>query len=352
MPLTDQQIADGANYQLEMYASGDPVDSITKNRPFTQWLVANKKPAVFSNGIFNEKVRIGHSSNYQNYSGDDQVSYNRRDTVRKAPYQHYEAHDGFSLNETDLANNGIVMTDDQSAQPTKAELRQVVNLVRENYQVLKLGYQENMDLEFHQDGTQNTKAVPGLDALVSTTPAVGTIGGLNAATYSFWRNNADLAISTVTSGALINAMEVQWRACTTYGKRVPDAIFCGSAFYDAFRKDANSSVSRFIEAPGNQKGGVRVDPSTGDLFFKNVKVVWDPTFDALDVLLGAITYPWAKRCYFLCSSALTLRPFEGRWMVRRKPPRMYDRYTYYWGLTSDYGITMSARNCHSVLSIA
>ncbi|HKK05651.1 MAG TPA: phage major capsid protein [Gammaproteobacteria bacterium] len=352
MPLTAAQLAAGANLQLETYAKGDPVDSINPRRPFMAWLLKNKKASVFSNGVFNEKVRISNNGNYQNYTGDDQVTYNRRDTVRRAPFQHYESHDGFSLNETELANNGIILTDDQSATPTAQEETQVVNLLRENYQVMKQSMEEGWDQEVHLDGTQNSKAVPGLDALVSTTPSVGTIGGLDAATYTFWRNNADLAISTATAGNLVDHMETQWRACTTYGKRVPDFIVCGSAYYDAYRKDANSVVSRYIEGSGNQRGGVSIDPSTGDLYFKKVLVVWDPTFDALDVANPGLTYPWIKRCYFLSSSAFFLRPFKGRWMIQRKPPRMYDRYTYYWGKTADYGITMPARNCHSVLSIA
>src|SRR5690606_40820722 len=96
--------------------------------------------------IFNEKVRFTNDSNYQNFSGDDQVTYNRKDTVRLAPYQHYEAHDGFSLNATELANNGIVITDDKSAVMTEAEKNQIVNKLDEGWTTLKDGFQENWDL--------------------------------------------------------------------------------------------------------------------------------------------------------------------------------------------------------------
>ena len=170
MPVTTAQLLAGANYQLESYATNDPVDQFTTARPFSQWLVANKVDSIFGNGIFNEKVRISNDSNYQNYTGDDQVTYNRKDTVRKAPFMHYEAHDGFALNETELADNGIVLTDDRNAVLTDAEKIQIVNKLKEGYATLKEGFQVNWDKEVHLDGSVSTKACPGLDLLVSTTP--------------------------------------------------------------------------------------------------------------------------------------------------------------------------------------
>lgn len=350
MPMNNAQLAAGANTQLMTNAKGDPIDQVNHDRPFMKWLVDNSVPTVFGNGIFNEKVRITNDSNYQNYTQDQQVTYNKKKTTRLAPFQHYEAHDGFTLNETDLANNGIIMTDDTDAVPTDAEYIQIVSLLKEGYATLKLGFQENWDIEAHLDGTQNPLAVPGLDALISTTPAVGTIGGIDASTAPYWRNNVDLAISTATAGNLTNEMEIMWRACTTYGGIIPDFIVCGSKFYDAYRDDAKQTINRQIIMSG--KGGAEMDTSVEALFFKGKPVVWDPTFDALDVKLGVITYPWAKRCYFLSSKTFKLRPFKGRWMVQRKPARMYDRYSHFFATTADYGMTVNKRNANAVMSIA
>lgn len=353
MPLTPAQLASGANYQMQSYAKDDPIDQFTTERPLAQWLIANKIESVFGNGIFNEKVRFTNDSNYQNYSGDDQVSYNRKDTVRLAPYQHYEAHDGFSLNETELANNGIILTDDKSAQMTEAEKIQIVNKLDEGWTTLKDGFQENWDREMHLDGTANAKACPGLDAIVSTTPDTGVIGGIDAGTSTYWRNFADMGISTATAGNLISRMEILWRKCITSGKLgAPNFIPVGSALYDALQADALKVLGRQINLGTSATGGVTLDPTTKALAFKGVQVVWDPSMDALDELLGAITYPWKKRGYFLNSKAVRLRPVKGRWMVRRTPPRVYDRYTYYFGQTADYGLTCRKRNSNAVFSIA
>ena len=353
MPMTPEQFAAGANKQLEVYSSVNPVDQIGHDRPLLQWLVAGKKEAPGGNQYFNEKVHIAYDSNYQNYYGDDQVTYNRRDTVRLAKFPWSNFHDGFGLNEDELAANGITLTDDKNAVVSDAEKIQIYNLMTQNYDDLKEGVNEQFDIEAHLDGTQDPKAAAGLDFLVSTTPAVQVVGGINTVTALYWRNNVNGPINPAVAGTLTAAMEVTWRDCTRYGKKsAPDKILCGSSFYDAYKKDVLATNAKMVVVKEGGNGGVSIDNGTDDLYFKKVKVEWDPTFDALDDLLGAITVPWKKRCYFLNSKTIKLRPLVGHWMVNRKPPRMYDRYVHYFAMTSKYRFTINKRNANAVLWIS
>jgi len=353
MPLTAAQLTIGANYQLQSYAKHEPVDQFTTQRPLAKWLIEHKQESIFGNGKFNEPVRFSNASNYQNYTGDDQVTYNKKDTVRWAVYEHYEAHDGFSINETELANNGILLTDDKNAQMAGAEKIQLMHKLKENFTTLRDGFQENFDKELHLDGSANPNAVPGLSAIVSLTPNTGTIGGIDAATFAWWRNFARPNIATGGTGDLIDAMEKLFRECTTYGKLGnPDFIVVGSEMYDAIQSDSLKVLGRHINLGQSSTGGVTVDPSTKALAFRGVPIVWDPTFDALDSQLGLTSNKWAKRGYMLNSKAIKLRPVNGRWLVQRNPPRVYDRYVYYFGITADYGLTCSKRNSLAVFSIA
>lgn len=347
MPVTAAQLIAGANYQLATYAKNDPIDQFTKAKPFSQWLIDKSVFSSFGNGLFNEKVRKSNDSNYQNYQGDDQVSYNKRDPDRLAAFQHYEAHDGFTLNETELANNGIIMTDDREAQMSDAEAIQIVNLLKENRAVLKNGFQDNWDLEMHRNGSTSTKACPGLDAIV-TVDGTGVLGGLDPATSTYWKNYFNTGIAA-TAGLLTAAMETAWRACMTVGGMAPDGIFCGSKAYDAYRADALQTINRQLVIPG--KGGTNVDNSVEGVYFKGVQVIWDPTMDTLQAL-DAPSIAWDKRMYFLQSKSIRLRKVQGRWMIDRTPPRIYDRYTHYFGKTADYGLTCNQRNCNALLSIA
>lgn len=354
MPVNAAQLAAGANRTLQSYSEGAPVDQFTSDRPTTDWLIRNREDSVFGNGIYNEKVRYTNDSNYQNYTRDQQVTFNEKETHTVASFQHYEAHDGFTLNETDLANNGIIMTDDRDAVMTGAEKVQLVNMLKEDYTTLKDGFQENYDLELHRDGTASALAIPGLDAAVSTTPASVTFGGIDGSVSgnAYWKNNVSLAISTASAGNLLAKMEIEWRKCITKGKLgKPDFIPAGSSFIDAYAADVRAQPGTSFMVTSPAKGGFTLDGSRTGLFFKGVEIVWDPSFDTLQTLDSA-SVSWAKRCYFLNSKAIKLRGVKGRWMLTRKPPRLADRYAYYFALTNDSGLTVKQRNAMSVMAIA
>lgn len=357
MPMTPAQFAAGANKQLEVYSRENPVDQIGYDKPFLQWLIRHKKEAPGGNNYFNEKVRVAYDSNYQNYWGDDQVTYNRRDPVRLAKFPWFNFHDGFMLNEDELAANGITLTDDRSATVTEAEKIQIYNLLTENHDVLREGVQEQFNLEMLLDGSQDPQAAQGLDVLVSTDPANTTVGGIPGS-VSWWRNNVNGPINLSPGGdytpsILITEMEATWRDCTRYGKKsAPDKIICGADFYDAYRDAVNATNQRTVTIREGGTGGPRIDGATSDLFFKGVPVEYDPTFEEIDNMLGPVTPPWSKRCYFLNSKTIKLRPLPGHWMVNRKPNRMYDRYVYYFAMTSKYRLTTNKRNANAVLWIA
>jgi hypothetical protein len=359
MSLTQAMLLAGANKQLEAYNKAAPVDQVNTDKPLMQWLVAGKKETIGGNYYYNEKVRVSNDSNYQNYSEDDQVTYNRRDPVRLAKFGWASFHDGFGVNEDELARNGINIDENgNTSTVTDAETIQIYDVMEENYTALKMGVQEKFDEELHRDGSQDAKAVQGLDLLVSTTPNSTVVGGIDAATATYWRNNVALNITAptdaATAAAFIAVMETQWRACRKYGRLTPDKILCGSTFYDAYRKALSLTQDRqvTINVGSGKPGTPSLDGGTGDLYFKNVLVEWDPTMDNLDDFYGAPSVPWKKRCYFLNSTTLKLRPLKGHWMVNRKPPRMYDRYVYYFAMTSKYRFTTNKRNANSVLSVA
>jgi len=357
MPFTTEQLAYAGNAAINYFLRNDPVDQINVHRPLIKKLMEGKKPYVGGLQYVVEQLRYSNDSNFQSYFGDTQVTYNRKRTLQQAKYTWGSFHDGFGLNEDELAQNGIVMTDDKSSVPTEAEKVQLTNLLQENSETLKLGFQENFDYMLHLDGTQSATNIPGLDNLVSTTPTVSAVvGGLDQSIYSWWQNNASTGISTSTAGNLVEQMEIQWRNCTRYGGFSPDYILAGEAFIDAYRRDAKATVNRTIFYKGDKAESSEMDPSIGDdartgLYFKNKEVIWDPVMTVLDALYSP-SIPWVKRCYFLNSRFIKLRPIQGHWMINRTPPRVYDRYVHYFALTAKAALTTGKRNANAVLSIA
>lgn len=349
MPFNAAQLAQGTNYQLDYFLKNDPIDQVNVARPWLKKLIEGKQNAPAANQFFVEQVYISNDANYQNYFGAQQVTYNERDGVRQARYAYYSFHDGFGLDEDRLAANGITLTDSGESVVSEAEKFQLTNLMQTCYTQLKEGVHDGLHEELLRDGTYNVNAAPGLDALVSTTPTVGTVGGLNAATQTYWRNNTALNIAA-TAGVLNETMETTWRACTRFGGSAPDFIMASGAFIDAYRRDAKLEVDRQINVP--QRGGVGLDSSVSGVFFKGIPIVWNPVLDILDAKYGAPPVRWDRRCYFINTKFMKLRPVTGHWMVNRAPSRAYDRYVHYRALTSKYRLTMGKRNCHAVLSIA
>lgn len=352
MPFTVEQLAYAGKASIDYFLKNDPIDQINVERPLIKKLMAGKSDYAGGLQYVVEQLRFSNDSNFQSYFGDSQVTYNRKRTLQQAKFAWGSFHDGFGLNEDELAQNGITMTDEKNSVPTDAEKVQLTNLLKENNETLKLGFQENFDIMLHRDGSQNALDIAGLDSLISLTPsASATIGTLNQSTYSWWRNYASTGITSTTVDLLVNNMEVAWRECMRYGGSQPDFILVGAAFLDAYRRYSSVSVNRQSFNGGNLKGGVSIDAGTTGIYFKGVELVWDPVFDILDTLDAPAT-AWAKRCYFINTKFMKLRPIKGHWMVSRKPPRVYDRYIQYFALTSKAALTTNKRNAHAVLAIS
>lgn len=353
MPFTTEQLAYAGNAAINYFLRNDPIDQINVERPLIKKLMEGKKPYVGGLQYVVEQLRYSNDSNFQSYFGDQQVTYNRKRTLQQAKFTWGSFHDGFGLNEDELAQNGIVMTDDKSSVPSDAEKVQLTNLLKENTETLKLGFQQMFDIMLHLDGTQSTTNIPGLDNLVSTTPTVtSVVGGLDQSVYTWWQNAASLSVSRAN---LVQTMEQRWRDCVRFGGFSPDFILAGETFIDNYRTAANSTVNRTIYFKDKAKDteidtGVGTGQRTG-LYFKEREIIWDPVFAELDALYGPST-SWASRCYFLNTRFIKLRPIQGHWMVNRTPPRVYDRYVHYFALTAKAALTTGKRNAHAVISVS
>lgn len=349
MPFSAAQIQQAGIAALDYYLKNDPIDQIKTERPLIKELLSGKKPFPGAKQYVIVQLRFAYNSNFQWFNGDAEVTYNHRNSLVQALFPWRACHDGLALNEDELLQNGISMTDDKISVNTKAERIQLTNLLNENIEVLKLGLEQKFDFDLHRDGTQSADALAGLDAFVSLTPTVGTVGGINRATAGngFWQNNVQTGL-VGGNVSMIDAMEQNWRKCIRNGG-APNKIIAGESFIDGFRDASQASITRFADPGG--KGGYQLDPTATSLRFHNIPIEWDPVFLDLDTALAPAT-PWQKRCYFLNMDFIKLMPAQGQDMITRNPPRVYNRYTFYWGLTWRGALTLSRSNAHSVMAIA
>ncbi len=355
MPFTAQELQDAGKIALDFYLKNNPVDQVAVERPLMKTLMGKKKTFPGGKQYIVEQLRYRYQSNFQWFNGASVVTYNKRVTIEQAQFPWRSAHDGFSLDEDRLAQNGIVIEENGSGgNATRAELVQLNSLLTESTETLRLGFEEKFSMYLHLDGSSSIDAIAGLDAIVSTTPTSGTVGGIDRSVSAniWWRNNVSLNLTAPTTQAqaitFLAAMETQWRACVKNGGR-PDVILAGAGFIDAYIAAMNLNGQAIQYAGGEAR---KLDGGISGVYFKGMEIQWCPEFD--DNFGGFVnpTPSWTKRCYFLNTKHLSLRPMEGQDMVSRKPPRVYDKYVYYWALTWRGSLTTNRANAHAVLAIA
>lgn len=348
MPFTSEDLAIAGKAALDFHAKG-VTDQIAIERPLLKALQAGKKPFPGSKEFVTERARKSYDSNFQWFRGDQAVSYRRKDTLAELRFSWSSAHDGFTMSEDELTQNGIILTDDRSATPTEAEKIQLVNIMKERQEALDLGFEEMFDFELHLDGSQNPESVPGLDHLISLTPTVGVVGGIDRsiAANAWFRNYAKNSISTATPGNLMSEMDIAWRATIRNGGR-PNLILMGADFFDALRKETKGEINRQVTINGSTP---RLDAGVQELAYNRVPAIYNPVYDEIDAKLSPVD-TWSKRCYFINTRFLHLRPAEGHDMITRRPPRVYNRYAHYWGKTWKGALTLTRANAHAVLRIA
>jgi hypothetical protein len=351
MPFTSDEISNAGKVGIDFYLKNKPIDQIDVERPLLQFLMGTKKSAPGAKQFIVEQLRYRYQSNFQWFSGSQVVTYNKRQTIEQAMYAWRSAHDGFALDEDRLAQNGIKINEDTNATSAAsgAEKIQLTNLIEEQAEVLRLGFLEKFSQACHLDGTQSADAITGLDALVSLTPSTGTVGAIDRSKASnvWWRNNAYTGLTyTTTTGTILDQMELGYRQCVRNGGR-PKKIVAGGNFIDKYRYFLMTTYGRMDMGASGQK---KLEGGTEMLLFHGIPLEWSPEFDDLDDLYAPAT-AWKNRCYMLNSDHIKLRPLDGHDMVTRKPPRAYDKYEYYWGITWRGAVTMNRSNAHAVFAI-
>lgn len=353
MPFTAQELQDSGKIALDFYLKNNPIDQVAVERPFLKTLMAKKKTFPGGKQYIVEQLRYRYNSNFQWFNGASVVSYNKRVTTEQAQFPWRSAHDGFSLDEDRLAQNGITIDDGgKGGNASGSERVQLTNLLQEQTETLRLGFEEKFSMYLHLDGTSSTDAITGLDALVAVAPGSGTVGGIDRANATWWRNSYTTGMTVPTTAAqattFLGVMETNWRACVKNGGR-PDQIFAGAGFIDAYIAALTLNGQQVQYAGGSPRD---IDGGVGSVYFKKVEIQWCPEFDDN---FGGFVSPaihWTKRCYFINSKTITLRPMEGQDMISRKPPRVYDKYVYYWALTWRGSLTTNRANANAVMSIS
>ncbi|WAW09882.1 phage major capsid protein [Oxalobacter vibrioformis] len=349
MPISTADLQYLGKTTLDEFMRNAPVDQVSVDTPLLKKLMERRKTFLGAKQNVVVNIRKSHDSNFAWAYGEAPVSFNKRQTTDQAAFPWRRAVDGFYISHDTLFGNGIKVREGERREykVEKNEKVQLLDLLNEQMEAFRIGFNEKLSLELHRDGTASADAVTGLDSLIALNPATGIVGGIDRSIATYWRNNAATGIASTSAGALATAMEAQWRKCIRNGGS-PDFILAGSSFIDAYRQYAvtvtnntNAGKVKRIDA------GVGSGTSTG-LYFKGVEIIWDPQFEALDAL-DSPTTPWEKRCYFINSKFMEFRDDD---LDIVSPTRPYNILALYQMINMRVALVLKRANAHAVLSIA
>lgn len=241
----------------------------------------NYKPEIISNILNNHPLlnRLQSKGNIIKASGgatfQEKISYASNGTV-----QSQGEYDTFNTTPQDVLSTAtfaqkiitgtMTMTDLEMKQNAGKEA--FINLAEAKKKVLMESLKNYLGTQIYGDGTgSGGKDIGGLQLLLADDPTTGTVGAINRANYTIWRNKLyDFSVESVTASAttIQSAFNTMWTRCQAQAGELPDLVACDSVYFSYFESSLQT-VQRIV------------DPSIGALGYssykyKNADVFYDP----------------------------------------------------------------------------
>lgn len=218
-------------------------DNVSDNTPLLYKLKQKDKIRPFAGGRnITQELEYAENSTYKRYSGYENLDISPSDVFTAAEFEIKQAAVSVSISGLEQLQNSSkeAMIDLLDSRIKNAE-RTMIN---------------NITADMYSDGTASSgKQIDGLAAAISDTPAAGTYGGINAATWSFWRNQeydfSDEAV-TASSSTIQTAMNTLYLSlCRNADK--PDLWIAGDTYFLYYLESLQAN-QRFMDDKMAQAG--------------------------------------------------------------------------------------------------
>ena len=205
------------NYHMKI------ADNVTNHNALLAKLKQKNRTRVIQGGRSIVCTLAYAEEDFQWYNGLDALPRNLQETISEAEYAPALAAASITLSGEDLAKN--------------RGKEAIMNLLEGKIENAERTIQNKVSIGLYSDGS-TAKQLVGLAALVADNPATGTVGGIDRATWSFWRNqvkNIVIAGSDpdVDHKNVRQGLNQAWLAATR-GNDNPDLILADGTFYDAY----------------------------------------------------------------------------------------------------------------------
>jgi len=267
--------------------SGVVADNVTENNALLMRLRQRGRVKPISGGQFiMQELSFAENSNAMYYSGGEALAIAAQDVISAARF--------------DIKQAACAVTITGLEQLQNSGEEQFIDLLDARIDVAESSLMNLIASGIYSDGTgSGGKQVTGLQAAVADAPGSGTYGGINRATWSFWKNktfDATSAGGASTSATNINTYWNTLYASQVRGSDVPDLICVDNNYWGYYMASLQAN-QRF----------------TGDSQMANMGFVTVKFMNADVVLDGGIggNVP-SKHAYFLNTKYLFYRPHRSR----------------------------------------
>ena len=204
-----------------------------------------------------EPLDYAENNTSQRYSGYDVLNIGASDVISAAEY----AWKQIAIN---VVASGLEMRQNSGDS-------RIINLVKARMKNAMRTFKNNFSRDLYSDGTLPNQ-ITGLQALVADN-GQGTIGGINSATWEFWRNKVQDANTPIGGGAaekiskdnIEKYMLSLWIELTR-GSDQPDMIVMSNEFYEFFEQ-SQLSIKRYTDETKANGGFVSLKYKSCDVFF-------------------------------------------------------------------------------------
>jgi len=198
------------------------VDNVTRNNGLLTVLKERGNIQTEGGGYeISRPLSYAENQTYQRYSGYDTLNIGASDVLSAAKYDWAQA----ALHVT-ASGRELRMNSSEEA---------MIKLVKARTDVAMATAANNMSVDIYSDGALSNQ-IGGL-AQIITADGTGTVGGINASTYTFWRNKfGEIAAgggTAITFANLKAAMNTQWLS-QTRGNDKPDLIVFSHDLYSIY----------------------------------------------------------------------------------------------------------------------
>lgn len=192
------------------------VDQTFQRRPLYYWLKKKGRKGVQSGTAILTPVQLKEGTTATGFGRGHSFAESDPDLITMAKYT--------------MKNVGDSLTRFWADEMENAGKEQVINLVTFNTKAKVKDLEKKVQAYMWQS-TPGANEPNGLPYFVSTAPTTGSIGGIDRATETLWRNQYATASGSAYTTLLDDMLSLQIE-CNKYGKN--DAIICGKTFFTLY----------------------------------------------------------------------------------------------------------------------